>query len=252
MLRDVEKTASDSRLQLSSRQTVWDSDGDSPHIAKFKYDLLVNEEGSDDPEKVGTVDGYRITQDWSVEDELDLWHEADALDGDVVRYVEALIRELRACEAVFGNAPELTTAQRITIVRHVEAKAKTELASLTQFAVACVATMDAPVLMLVDPWPMSSERRSAEGKLNGRQNIPRLLKLGFKRMVGSRFLWAWNAELSDSLMYKYSYQDLLEAKRKGSLDDILKSSIADEIYGRLPPGLAHAVDVPEPDELERE
>lgn len=220
--------------------TIWDGDGDSPHIAKFKYDLLVKKEES--RSRKGRHRGrLQITQDWSIEDEVDLWHDADPLDGDIVRYVEALIRELRVCEAVFGHTPELTTAQRITIVRHVTAK-----------AVACMAMMDAPVLMLVDPWPMSAERHSPKGKLKGRQNIPKLLKLGFKRMVGSRFLWAWNAELGDTLMYKYSYQDLLEAKRGGELDAVLKSSIADEIYGKLPAELAHAVDVPQPDELERE
>ncbi|MFZ5896864.1 MAG: hypothetical protein ACOY0T_37755 [Myxococcota bacterium] len=200
MLRDIEKFATDSRLQLSNHGTIWDCASDWPHIATFQYDLAVCEDDSDEFTSVGAVDGYRITQDWTVEHEVDLWDEADALDGDVVRYVEALIRELRACEAVFKHAPDLSTAQRITIVRHVEAKTKAELASLTQGAVACMAMMDAPALMLVDPWPMSAERRSPEGKLSGRQNIQKLLKLGLKRMVGSRFLWGWNAELAESLM----------------------------------------------------
>lgn len=252
MLCDVERVALASRLRLSSHGAVWDCDCDWPHIANFKYDLAVSDEDSDAVTTVGTVDGYRITQDWTVQHELDVWDEADALDGDVVRYVEALIRELRACEAVFGNAPDLTMAQRITIVRHVEATTKTELASLTQAAVACMAMMDAPVMMLVDPWPMSAERRTPQGKLDGRQNVQKLLKLGFKRMVGSRFVWAWNAELADSLMHGFSYDDLLNAKRQGALDAILKSPISAEVYGELPAGLAQAVDVPEPDDLTRE
>jgi len=31
--------------------------------------------------------------------------------------------------------------------------------------------MDAPVSMLVDPWPMSDERRTAKGKLKGRGHV---------------------------------------------------------------------------------
>lgn len=252
MLKGVEKVAADSRLQLTSRETVWDCESDWPHIAEFDYELGSNELDADEVPIVGKVDGYRITQDWTIRSELDVWDEADACDGDVVRYVEALIRELRACKAVFGSAPDLTMAQRITIVRHVEAKDPANLASLTQSAVACIAMMDAPVLMLVDPWPMSAERRSAQGKLNGRQNIQKLLELGFKRMVGSRFLWAWNAQLRRRLMRGYSYQGLLGAKRQGALDSLLSSSVATEVYGELPSALAHAVDVPQPEDLERE
>lgn len=109
--------------------------------------------------------------------------------------------------------------------------------------------MDAPVLMLVDPWPMSGERGSPQGKLKGRSNVPKLLELGFVRMVGSRLLWAWNAELGDTLMHDHSYVKLLNAKRTGTLDNVLGSPISEEIYGKLPNGLARTVDVPEPEDL---
>jgi hypothetical protein len=60
---------------------------------------------------MGTADGYRIAPRLDDRQRTrKLWDEADALDSDVVRYVEAIIRELRACEQVFDVAPSLTTA----------------------------------------------------------------------------------------------------------------------------------------------
>jgi len=243
-LRTIEEVASESDLLLRSKPGVWRYNEESPHIEAFVYDLA-----TDSDDGVGTVDGYRIAQDWTVSSDLHLWNEADAMDGDVVRYVEALIRELRACEVVFDFAPSLASIQRTTLVRHVEVTGKIPTAELMRSAVACVAMIDAPTIMLVDPWPMAEERRSPQGKLHGRTNIPRLLELGFTRMVGSRFLWAWNSELDESLMEGYAYEKLVAAKRNGSLDGILNAPIADEIYGILPAGVAQIVDVPEPDDL---
>lgn len=254
MLQNIEQAASDSGLQLSEKSGGWTYYEDHPHIARFRYELWAC--GSDDEtealEKVGEVDGYRITQDWTVEHELELWDEADALDSDAVSYVEALIRELRACGEVFTLAPDLTMAQRITIVRHVEAAAAVDSAALTRRAVACVAMMDAPVLMLVDPWPMSHERSAPAGKLKGRSHAAKLLELGFVRMVSSRFIWAWNREFSESSMEEYSYGKLLSAKREGKLDKVLKSPLAEDVFGPLPTHLAESLGVPDPDGLMRE
>lgn len=216
MLRNIEKVSKKARLHLTSN-IVWSCDQDWPHIANFKYDVSAPQKAGEERRSVGQIDGYRITQDWTVQHALNLWDEADALDGDVLRYVEALIVELRACELVFGFAPDLTTAQRITIVRHFQANEKPTPAKQMQAVISSVAMMDAPVLMLVDPWPMAGERRTPAGKLAGRKNFPELLKVGFVRMVGSRFLWAWNHELSESLMAEYSYEKLLEAKKDGRL-----------------------------------
>jgi hypothetical protein len=256
MLRDIEQVAEAAGLLLSARASTWTCAVDWPHIATFAYDLAVVDDGDepdepDEPERraVGMVDGYRITHDWTVESALALWDEADALDGDVVHYVEALIRELRACEQVFDSAPDLADAQRITIVRHVEALAGVDSASLTQGAVASLAMMDAPVLMLVDPWPMADERRAPVGKLTGRKHAPKLLDLGFVRMVGSRFLWAWNRYLSEGLMEGYSYDGLVAAKRSGALAPLLESPLANEVYGELPRDVAKNMGVPDPDDL---
>jgi len=251
MLCNVEQIAANAGLHLLSRAGDWAYSKDSPHITRFHYQLA----SVDDNEQLvtlGTADGYRITHDWSVDSVLQIWNEADALDGDVVRYVEALVCECRTCEVAFDFSADVASAQRITILRHVEAAEGVDSAELTQHVAACVAMMDAPVLMLVDPWPMSHERRSAKGKLEGRGRIPKLLDLGFVRMVGSRFLWAWNRELSESLMEGYSYEKLLQAKQAGKLVEVLRRPIYEEVYGKGLVGIADMMDLPDPDDLTSE
>lgn len=252
MLQDIETVALESGLQLLSGDEVWRFDEDWPHIRRFHYRLAISEGDDEELKTVGEADGYRVVQDWAVENDLQIWDEADALDGDVVRYVEALIRELRACEEAFDFAPSLDSAQRVTILRHVEAVKGVDSARLMQSAAASLAMMDAPVLMLVDPWPMADQRRAARGKLRGRSHIPALLKIGFVRMVGSRFLWAWNRELSEGLMAAYSYEKLLSAKRKGALDKVLNTALSEAVYGDLPKDVARMIDVPDPDDLMNE
>ncbi len=68
-------------------------------------------------------------------------------------------------------------------------------------------------------------------------------------MVGSRFLWAWNLELSEGLMAQYSYEKLVSAKRKGALDEILNSPLSKAVHGDLPKELAKMLGVPDPDDL---
>jgi hypothetical protein len=105
MLGDVERVAANANLHFLNRAGDWAYSEDSPHITQFRYDLATY----DDEERLvtlGTADGYRIAHDWSIQSALQIWDEADALDGDIVRYVEALIRELRACEKVFDFAPK--------------------------------------------------------------------------------------------------------------------------------------------------
>lgn len=248
MLRDAEKVAIASGLHLVGGHQVWSCDNDWPHITPFAYDLAKHD-AEEELQTLGKVDGYRVAQDWTIDHDIDLWDEADALDADVVRYIEALIREVRACEEVFEIAPTVTHAQRITIVRHVDSFSTADLPALTCEATAALAVMDAPGMMLVDPWPMASERGSAAGKLKGRAQFPELLKLGFQRMVGSRFMWCWSRELSEGLMASYSYATLLAAKRKGELDKVLNASLGEELHGPLPPGLAAIVDLPAPNDI---
>lgn len=191
---------------------------------------------------------------------LDAWKAAAYCEGRdreggavLVATTDPAEREACRLESERRSVPIVDLeAQRVTIVRHVEATAAVDSASLTRDAAACVAMMDAPVLMLVDPWPISRERKKPAGKLRGRSHAAKLLQLGFVRMVSSRFIWAWNRELSESSMEDYSYGKLLSAKREGKLDKVLKSSLAEEVYGPLPAQLAERLGVPDPDDLMRE
>lgn len=248
MLKDIETVARESDLRLVSGEEVWGVSDDWPHITRFEYRLATCE-GDEALKAVGEADGYRIVQDWAVEDDMELWYEADALDSDAVMYVEALIRELRVCEQTFDLAPSLVSAQHVTILRHVKAVEGVDSVKLLQSAAASLAMMDAPVLMLVDPWPMAAEREAAAGKLLGRSHIPALLEIGFVRMVGSRFLWAWNRQLAEGLMASYSYEKLLSAKRSGALDAILNTPLSKAVHGDMPKDMARMIDFPDPDDL---
>ncbi|MET0391457.1 MAG: hypothetical protein ABW321_36115 [Polyangiales bacterium] len=218
MLHDIEKFASPTSLYLRGEERFTYAP-EHPHISQFRYDLFsIDREGQE--AHAGVIDGYRIAQDWSVGHELALWDEADAFDADVVTYVDALIRELRACAEVFDYTPDLTFPQRVTIVRHFESLDGSDAADLMRDASALLVLKDAPALMLIDPHLLPNERRSAEGKLKARSRITKLLELGFVRMVGSRFLWGWNRELAQASMEHYSYRVLFEAKRRGRLRDI--------------------------------
>ncbi len=227
MLRDIEKRAAGARLRLKDMSSSWFYDPDAPHLSSFCYRIL----DEDSKCNLGTIDGYRITHDWTVQSDLRLWEEADSLDVDVAQYVDALIRELRACEAVFQVAPTLTLSQRTTIVRHIELVEGRGTPSLSSQVVASIAMMDAPVLMLVDPWPMPEQRAQAEGRLGGRGVVATLLQLGFSRMISSRFVWAWNREMSECMLAEHSFEELLDAKRSGALDEVLRARIAEELHG---------------------
>lgn len=185
MFGDIDRVAQESLLELHSERGYWAYNEEHPHITSFAYTLRRYDEKP--RRSVGNVDGYRIRHDWVVESDTAIWDEADALDADVVTYVEALIREFRVCDHVFGVAPTLASFQSVTILRHVEAKPGADSGELLRDTTACLAVMDAPSLMLVDPWPMPTERRAARGKVKGRSHVAQLLKLGFSRMLGSRF-----------------------------------------------------------------
>lgn len=66
MLRDVETVAKDSELYLLSRDGEWSVAEDWPHIATFRYQLARRDPNTESFVPVGTADGYRITQDWTV------------------------------------------------------------------------------------------------------------------------------------------------------------------------------------------
>lgn len=232
--RPHEKVAAEKPLIFSAEGEQWYFAEDHPHLSLFQYIIATpGEPDCDDPEEValGTVSGYRIAQDWTAGD-LDLWEEADACDGDVTVYVESLIREVRCCEkALSTGMSSLDSAQRITIVRHVEPLPGVDGDCLLQWVAASLALMDAPTIMLVDPWPYAEERDTPQGKLAGRGRLAKLLEIGFVRMVGSRFVWAWNRELSELLMEVYDYDALVKAKKAGRLDDVLNTSVAAEVFG---------------------
>lgn len=223
---DVERLARD--LRLTAIDPSWEVSEESPHLWPFSYAIARRSSASETFEPVGTVVGYRIVQDWTVRTDLELWDEADAVDPDAVLYVDSLIRELRACAAVFGVSPSLSDAQRITIVRHVEPIGAVDSTYLIQGVVASLARMDAPVFMLVDPWPLVDELGTAAGRMRGRRHIASLLQIGFVRMVSSRFVWAWNTEMAECLLADYCHDELLAAKRTGSLDEELGSRLAEE------------------------
>jgi hypothetical protein len=228
---DTERVARNADLLLTATNPKWSVREESPHIWKFSYEIATPRDSGESFQILGSVDGYRIVHDWTVESDLDLWDEANALDPDIVEYVDSLIRELRACEAAFNVSPSLTNAQRVLIVRHVEAAAGVDSPSLIHGTVASLAMMDAPVIVLADPWPMPNEQATPAGVSLGRKHIASLRELGFVTMVGSRFVWAWNAEMDESWMSEYSYEKLLAAKQAGELDAALKSRLADEVRG---------------------
>lgn len=236
-------------LHLNARRTTWTCDSDWPHITPFSYELAVfTDDNEDELQVVGRAEGYRIVQDWSVDDDEQIWDEADALDGNAVGYVDSLIRELRACAEVFGMHANVISAQHITLLSRVEAVADAEPAELLQATAASLAMMDAPVFMLVDPWP-AGDAASSAAKLKARGHIIKLLELGFQRMVSSRFLWAWNRQMDEVLMDDYSYEKLVAAKNIGSLDDVLKSRLSNGLYGELPDDIAAMLGLPDPNEL---
>lgn len=253
MLRDIEQIVLEAGLEFTGKVS-WSAVEGYPHIDSFSYKVerpvAEDEDGEYELKTMGTVDGYRITQDWTVQHDLTIWEEADALDGDVVSYVEGLIREVRVCEKVFEIAIDITSAQHILIVRHFEFESGEESSNAVRDIVASLIMMNAPVLVLVDPWPIYEERVAPKGKLHGRGRVRELLKLGLKRMVGSRFLWGWNREQSEGSMSEYSYEQLLKAKECGDLDGVLKSPIHQEVYG---PGmtkeLAEQMGLPDGDDL---
>jgi hypothetical protein len=246
---DVEEFAINSGLMLVGEEE-WFSWSEWPHVNSFKYDVMGHGEGDDEYVKLGSVQGYRVRQDWTVDSSHKLWDEADALDADVVAYVDALIRELRACAQVFICSPSSPTmAQHITILGHLALDAQVEdSVRLWRDVSACVAMMDVPTIMLVDPHAMPQERKKSVNKLKTRNQIVGLKELGFVRMVGSRFLWGWNREMSDSAMSDYSYAQLLAAKQTGALDAVLKAHISEEVYGEVPDHVKKMMGLPDPDD----
>lgn len=247
-LENIEVTLRDAEATIElvvDPPEVWTYVEDHPHIARFAYQVRAWYGDSGEAKVVGTVDGYRITHDCSDVSDLALWQEADAIDGDVVSYVESLIRECRAYEAVNGLAPDLSCAQRITLVRHFEPRSDDSAGDLFKLVVAALAMMDAPVFMLVDPRMLPEQRQHAQGKMRGRGHFARLMELGFTRMIASRYAWAWDRAMAEGMLEEYDYERLLLAKQRGTLDAILESRIAQEIHPGLSDELADSIGMPD-------
>lgn len=247
-LKNIEETlrAAEATLELvADPPEVWTYVEDHPHIARFEYQVRAWYGESEEAKVIGKVDGYRIAHDCSNVSDLALWDEADALDGDVVTYVESLIRECRVCEKVNRLAPHLSCAQRITLVRHFEPRSDDSAGDLFKLVVAALAMMDAPVFMLVDPRLLPEHRQHAEGKMKGRGHFAKLMELGFTRMIASSYAWAWNSEMAEGMLEDYDYEGLLSAKQNGVLDAILDSRIAHEVHPGLPDELADSIGMPD-------
>jgi hypothetical protein len=237
----------------------WFYNEEHPHIEDFQYDIRArNPRGGYindldvDAVSIGKVDGYRISQDWTNQSDLYIWDEADALSQDAVTYVEAMIRELRAYEKFCGLGPDLTHGQHITIVRDISVKDPKQTARVVRETVAALVVKDTPAFILVDPWPSWETRKTEAGAASGASNIRALLKLGFSKMVGSRYLWGWDVHLAESLMADYSYTKMLRAKRSGKLKEVLDSSLADEVYGRgqtIPDNIKKQMGLPLPEDF---
>src|SRR5436190_18381364 len=112
---DAERAARNAELHLTATDPQWSVSEESPHIWTFSYESAARRDSGETLHTLGAVDGYRIVHDWTVENDLELWEEADALHADSVQYVDSLIRELRACEAAFDVGPSLTNVQRVLI-----------------------------------------------------------------------------------------------------------------------------------------
>lgn len=229
--------------------TVWSACGDHPYISTFAYEILAPDDEFEPEERVGTVDGFRISQNWVTEDELLIWDQADAISGDAVRYVDAVIRELRAFDALDGLGPALTSLQRVTIVRHVHGVDQGAPHRVWTACVASLLLMDAPRMIVVDPRGMPDER-DASGALAARGRTHDLLRLGLSRMVGAPLLWGWDRELSESLMESYSYDAMREARLSGQLDGIIDAQLWKEVYEHLGDDHATSFDLPSPDDLD--
>ena len=249
MLKNVEEVAEKAGLQFHGDGEQWSYVADSPHISPFIYEVTAyDDDDSEDAVAVGSVDGYRIAQDWTLESDAQIWEEADAIDDDVVQYVDALIRELRACHQLF-HSPEIVSIQRIVIVRHVQPREGVDAPAFIRNVAASIAMMDAPVLMMIDPVMMPDERQTASGKLKGRSQVPGLLDLGFVRMVGSRCLWGWNRQMQELEMREFAYDKLVAARREGELDGVIDAHIGSEVYGDVPSSTARLLGIPGPDDL---
>jgi len=247
-----EAVAKEAELVLRAEEYEWTIVEEHPHVTPFEYGvhMRVPDDEAFATFEAGTVQGYILAQDWTTSD-VGLWHEADALDGDVVAYADSLIRELRACKATLESYATLSSMQRVLIIKHIESKGDVDAPKFVRDVVATLIMKETPKMTLVDPWPYSREDGAA-GKLEGRNRIAMLLPLGFHRMVGSRFVWCWDCENTDNLLYGYSYNKLLAAKRAGKLDAILKKSVAEDVYGK---GVARVLDqasLPNPEHLQKE
>lgn len=228
-----ERVALESRLLLRALTNEWCVDEEAPHITSFKYDVFLEseEEGDQDeggrkPTRVGTIDGYILSNDGS--QGIDLWDEADALDADIEAYVTCLDIELKAIDVLSGLAPELPMFPRVLIVRHFAAADGVDSIEMIVKAVAAVAMKEGPSLLVVDPRELPEIRKSASGKLKGRTHTAALMQqLGLVRMVSCRCVWGWHP-VHDLMSNEHSYAALVAAKAEGKLDDILNGLRPDE------------------------
>ena len=234
-LEQLESIARESRFRFKGVDE-WSYDEEHPHISRFKYTFETNS-GEGESKVLGEVNGYRITHELSSEGDESLWEEADAVDADAVTYVDSLIREFLACNKACDHQTEyfLSDFTRTLIIRDVTLNNKRAVepddTELFVRVVASLVVKEGPNVVLVDPYPYAKERKTSAGKMKGRRNSGALLELGLNRMVTSRFVWGLDYESESLVMDGYDYEQLSEAKRSGSLGEVLSTRLADDVFG---------------------
>src|SRR5688572_26618673 len=212
------RIAEDADLSLKSNASPWWRTGsDWPHIRQFDYEVYVkvddddieDEDGMVFPEdsdipvrKIGTLSGYVISHDGSLRN-LNIWDEADALDGEVESYVAQIKEELKACNEVF-DAPEIEDFRCVVIVRDFSVVDGIDSVSWIAKAVATLASKEKPNLLLVDPRVMPDipgsasateiiqASWSAAANLKATAHAHALAALGLTQMVTSGHMWGWS------------------------------------------------------------
>jgi hypothetical protein len=238
------EVARDADLAFKSVDFLWRVDWDSPHITEFSYDVYVSvdpeEEGEEEDvvaddhavlddegvpmRRIGAVRGYLISHD-GTDRRLNIWDEADALDGELEAYVSQIRTELKACRKVFA-APQIEDFLKIVVVQDFESADGIDSVAWIAKVVATLAQKEMPNLMLVDPrvmpdqpGEMSATRVvqaswSDAAKLKGHAHAEALAELGLTQMVCAGHMWGWS---KGELMKKYSREALLGLKSAGAL-----------------------------------
>ena len=235
--RNYQELAISSHLgfrQPPEAEVVWQPLEDSPFVSEFVYELLRYDPDGDEYSPAGRVDGLRVRHNWDAGSDHEIWDQADSISADAAAYVDALIREHRALGILDDLGLPFSCAKHTTIIRHVEGVEHSQgTAELWTDVAACLLLQDVPTYMLIDPGVMSGEASPQEA-LDARVRAGALVKaLGFTRMVGANYVWGWDRESGEGALARYDHGSLIEAARRGDLNEAIDASLFSEIYGRF-------------------